>query len=368
MLEAEAEPAQHQTGHNSGVIHAGLYYAPGSLKARLCVAGRDALYAFCAEQEIPQRRCGKLLIARSAEELPALERLGERGRANGLEGLRRLAAEEITEIEPHAVGAGALHVLETGVVDYSQVSNALVRVVAESGGELRTGCRVLKIRRAAGELVLETSGGAFHARHVVNCAGLQSDRVARLCGVDPGVRIVPFRGEYYALSDRAAALVRALVYPLPDPRFPFLGVHLTRRIDGRVEAGPNAVLALRREGYSRTSFSAADTFSTLSYPGFWKLMRRHWRTGLSETGRTVSRSAFAAGVRELVPAVGDDDLQPAGCGVRAQAIDSAGRLLDDFHIVHSPQATHVVNAPSPAATASLAIGRHVAGLVVDALH
>lgn len=224
---------------------------------------------------------------------------------------------------------------------------------------------MLSLRRGSGELVLETTGGAFHARHVVNCAGLQSDRVARLFGVDPGVRIIPFRGEYLALSERAAALVRALVYPLPDPRFPFLGVHLTRRIDGRVEAGPNAVLALRREGYSRTSFSLADTFSTLSYPGFWKLMRQHWRTGLSETGRTVSRSAFAAGVRALIPAVVDDDLEPAGCGVRAQAIDSAGHLLDDFHIVHSPQATHVVNAPSPAATAALAIGRHVARLVVE---
>jgi L-2-hydroxyglutarate oxidase len=367
VLEAEAEPGQHQTGHNSGVIHAGLYYTPGSLKARLCVAGRDSLYAFCAEHGIPHQRCGKLLVARSREELPALDRLAERGRSNGLEGLRRLDAEEIAEIEPHAVGTGALHVPETGVVDYGQVSRALVRVVRDAGGEIRTGCRVVRIRRDGGDLVLETSGGDFHARHVVNCAGLQSDRVARLCGVDPEVRIIPFRGEYLALSETAAALVRALVYPLPDPRFPFLGVHLTRRIDGRVEAGPNAVLALRREGYRRTSFSLTDTLSTLSYPGFWKLMRRHWRTGLSETGRTVSRSAFAAGVRELIPAVGDDDLRPAGCGVRAQAIDGEGRLIDDFHIVHSAGATHVVNAPSPAATASLAIGRHVADLVVNSM-
>ena len=365
VLEAERCLAQHQTGHNSGVIHSGLYYKPGSLKARNCAAGREEMYEFCAEHRIPHERCGKLVVATQASELPALDELERRGRANGLQGLRRLRAGEVQEHEPHVVGIAGLHVPETGIVDYTAVTQAFARIVCEEGGDVWTDARVRRVQRRDGTLVLETARGAVGARFLINCGGLQSDRVARMCGVDPGVRIVPFRGEYYELVPERRGLVRHLVYPVPDPRFPFLGVHFTRMIHGGVEAGPNAVLAFRREGYTRTSLSTRDTAEMLGYPGFWRMASSYWRMGAAEMYRSFSKRAFVRALQALVPELCGEDLHPAGAGVRAQALDPEGRLLDDFRIVEAPRMVHVLNAPSPAATASISIGRSIAEMAVS---
>ena len=362
VLEAESELARHQSGHNSGVIHAGLYYPPGSFKARLCTSGREELYRFCQEQDIPHRRCGKVVLATNETELPALEKLESRARENGLDGVERLDTEAIREREPHAAGVAALWVPQTGVVDFAKVTRALARDLEEAGGEVRADSRVVGIRRHPRELVLETESGAVHCSYLVNCAGLQADRIARLSGFRPEVRIVPFRGEYYQLVPDRRELARGLIYPVPDPRFPFLGVHFTRTIDDEVEAGPNAVLALSREGYSRWSFSLRDTGEVLTYPGFWRLAGSYWQTGVGEMHRSLSTSAFVAGLQRLVPAVTTRDVQPAGSGVRAQAVDNRGRLLKDFSILEDERTIQVLNAPSPAATASLAIGRHVASI------
>ncbi len=359
LLEAEDRLAAHQTGHNSGVIHSGLYYKPGSLKAETSTAGREALYRFCSEEGIRHERCGKLVVATEERELPALAELARRGQANGLTGLRRLAAGEIPDYEPAAAGIAALWVPETGIVDYPAVTQAMARRFERLGGEIRLGSRLRRVRRRAGGLALE-AGGEVEARAVVNCAGLACDRVARLCGVAPAVRIVPFRGDYYELRPERRSLVRGLIYPVPDPALPFLGVHLTRRVGGEVEAGPNAVLALAREGYSRTAFSLVDAASALTYGGTWRLMRRFWRSGLGEVRRAFSRRRFAAALARLVPALGADDILPAGCGIRAQAVDPAGRPVDDFLFQEGPHSLHVLNAPSPGATASLAIGETVA--------
>ncbi len=360
LLEKEPRLAAHQTGNNSGVIHSGLYYRAGSLKARNCVAGRQALYRFCEEHDIAHERCGKLVVATRPEQLPALEELERRGRANGLTGLQRLAAGELAEHEPHCTGTAGLFVPETGIVDYIAVTEAMAAHVRELGGTIATSAGVRAVRSLPGELVVETASGSHHARHLVNCGGLQCDRVARLCGVEPGIRIVPFRGEYWKLAPDRCHLVRGLIYPVPDPTFPFLGVHFTRRITGGVEAGPNAVLALEREGYTRFSFSPRDTLETLTYPGFVRLAVRYWRTGFGEVWRSFSRRAFARALAELVPEVTAADLVPGGAGVRAQALDRHGNLLDDFHIVEAERSLHVLNAPSPAATASLAIGATIA--------
>lgn len=365
VLEAEADVARHQSGRNSGVVHAGLYYQPGSLKARLCAEGREALLRFAAEQGIAHERCGKLVVATSAEELPRLDELERRAAANGL-GVERLrGGVEIRAREPHAAGVEGLLVPETGIVDFPAVARALAR----SAGELRTGWRVTAIEPANGGVLVRCgkAGEAIAARHLVNCAGLQSDRVARLAGLRPPVRILPFRGEYFDLARERRSLVRHLIYPVPDPRFPFLGVHLTRRVDGGVEAGPNAVLAWRREGYRRGSFSARDTLSTLTFPGFWRLAARFWRTGLAESRRSGNRSRFAASLSPLVPEIAAADLEPGGSGVRAQAVDRNGRLVDDFAILDGPAMTHVLNAPSPGATACLAIGEEIARRVSVAL-
>ena len=360
VLEAEGRLAAHQSGHNSGVIHSGLYYRPGSLKARTCREGREELYRFCDAAGIPHRRTGKLVVATRQAELTALARLEERGRANGLQGLRRLAAAELKEVEPAAVGVAGLWVPETGVVDFARVAEALAAQMQQAGGEVLTGARVHAIRRDGRGLMIATTRGDFRAALLVNCAGLQADRVARLAGADPGVVIVPFRGEYYELVPERRALIRSSIYPVPDPALPFLGVHFTRTVADRVEAGPNAVLAWAREGYRRRDVSWRDLAGTLSYGGFWKMARAHWRAGLAELGRSYSKRLFVRALRRLVPEVGAADLVPAGSGVRAQAVDATGRLLDDFHIVESDAAIHVLNAPSPAATASLAIGREVA--------
>jgi (S)-2-hydroxyglutarate dehydrogenase len=365
ILEAEGHLAVHQTGHNSGVIHAGLYYRPGSLKAQLCVSGREALYRFCAEHGIQHERCGKLVLATHAGELPMLDELERRGRANGLTGLRRLRAEEISEYEPHARGVAALLVPETGIVNYAAVTAAYAAEVRQAGGQVETDARVHGCRRTRDGLVLETARGDVHCLGLINCAGLYSDRVARLCGVHPASHIVPFRGEYYEIVPERHHLVRNLIYPVPAPRYPFLGVHFTRTIDGGREAGPNAVLAWLREGYKRGSFSLRDTAEMLGFGGFWRMGRAHWRMGLAEAYRSMSTPAFVSALQRMVPELHTADVRRAGSGVRAQALGPDGKLLDDFHIVDAERMIHVLNAPSPAATASIAIGETIAARAVE---
>lgn len=365
VLEAEPSLAMHQTGHNSGVIHSGLYYKPGSLKARTCIAGRDDMYRFCAEEGIPHRRCGKLVVAVREDELPRLAILEERGRANGVTA-RRVGPQEIREREPEVVGIAGLWIEETGVVNYSMVTEAMARRLMRLGGEVRVNHRVLAIRHELAEQILETTGGVVRAKLLINCAGLQCDRVARLAGVDPGVRIVPFRGEYYTLRPDRASLVRGLIYPVPDPALPFLGVHFTRGIDDVVEAGPNAVLALRREGYSWRDVSVRDVADWAVFPGFWRMARMQWRNGMAEVRRSLSRRRFLESLQAIIPSLSDADIERGGSGVRAQAVGLDGRLIDDFYIQTGPATIHVLNAPSPAATASLAIGRDIADRVLGA--
>jgi L-2-hydroxyglutarate oxidase len=365
VLEAEDRLAAHQTGNNSGVIHAGLYYKPGSLKARNCVEGREAMYRFCQEHGIAHERCGKVVVATEPGELPALDELERRGRANGLHGLRRLTPEGIREHETHVTGIAGLFVPETGIVDYPAVALKYADLVRRAGGEIRTSARVRSVTHRGAGFVLETTAGEVPCRNLITCGGLQADRVARLCGVRPGVQVVPFRGEYYQLAPERCHLVRNLVYPVPDPRFPFLGVHFTRMVHGGVEAGPNAVLALRREGYHRWSFSPRDALVMASYRGFWRMAWRYGRTGMGELYRSFSKRAFLKALRRLLPELALDDLRPAGAGVRAQAVEPSGALVDDFRIVKGERMVHVLNAPSPAATASLSIGRTVADMAAE---
>lgn len=368
LLEKEKGLARHQTGHNSGVIHSGLYYRPGSLKARTCVEGRKALVRFCRDQGVDFDPCGKLVVATREEELPVLQGLLERGRQNGLVGVKLLSAEEIPSLEPNASGLAALHVPETGIVDYVRVAEAFAVQIRKKGGQIRTEVPLRAVRKEAKGLRLETPRGDFHCGILVNCAGLHSDRLARLSGVDPGVQIIPFRGEYYELLPDRRSLVRNLIYPVPDPAFPFLGVHFTRMMDGRVEAGPNAVLAFRREGYSRLSFSLRDLSEVMTSAGFWRLARRYWRAGFSEFRRSFSKRLFLADLQRLMPDLQAGDIARGGAGVRAQAVNAEGQLLDDFHIVEAESMVHVLNAPSPAATASISIGETVAARVLERLH
>ena len=360
LVEAEPELGRHQTGHNSGVVHSGLYYLPGSRKAATCAAGREALFAYAAERGIPHERCGKLVVAVEEGELPRLAELERRGRANGLAGLERLDAAGVREREPEAAGLAGLWVPETGIVDYRAVTGALAADLRGAGGEIATGARLERIERNGRTLRAVAGGRGVQARFLVGCAGLQSDRVARLCGLAPRVRIVPFRGDYWELVGAGRARVRNLLYPVPDPDLPFLGVHLSRHVDGSVEAGPSAVLAWRREGYSRAAFSPRDAASTLAFPGFWRFAPRHLRAGLRELARAWSGRRFLADLQRLVPALGPDEVRRAGCGIRAQALGRDGRLVDDFVWEEDEGMIHVLNAPSPAATASLAIGREIA--------
>ncbi|HXV75719.1 MAG TPA: L-2-hydroxyglutarate oxidase [Candidatus Polarisedimenticolaceae bacterium] len=360
VVEAENRVATHQTGHNSGVVHSGLYYRPGSSKALYCIDGREAIRRFCERNGIPHECCGKVVVATSREQLPALDELERRGTANGLQGLERLDPAGLERVEPHVRGVAALRVPQTGIVDFTRVARAMAAELSTRGGSLLTGWRVRRVERLSDRFRLSSDGASLTCRHLVNCAGLQSDRVARMCGVRPGLRIVPFRGEYYRLRPGRERLIRHLVYPVPDPRFPFLGVHFTRMIDGGVTAGPNAVLALDRNGYSRGSFSLRDALSIASYGGFWRLAARHWRAGLDEFRRSSSRPAFVGALRRLVPQLSPDDVEPHTAGVRAQAVAPDGRLLDDFHIIERERMLHVLNAPSPAATASLSIGEALA--------
>jgi L-2-hydroxyglutarate oxidase len=361
VIEAEDRLAAHQSGNNSGVIHSGLYYKPGSLKAKNCVEGREALYRFCQEHDVPHERCGKLVVATSEEQRPALNVLEERGVANGLKGLKRLSSpEELREYEPHVRGIAGLWVPETGIVDFVKVAEVYAEQIRARGGEVLLGARVVGFRRETGGIVLETTRGPVQARYLINCAGLQSDRIARLCGCRPRLRIVPFRGEYYELLPHARSLVRNLIYPVPDPQFPFLGVHFTRMIHGGVEAGPNAVLALKREGYKRWSFSSRDLRDIMGNPAFWRIARRYWKTGLGESFRSFSTRSFVASLQELIPAITTRDVKRGGAGVRAQALDDNGTLVDDFRIEEGERMIHVLNAPSPAATASISIGESIA--------
>ncbi|MDM8530475.1 L-2-hydroxyglutarate oxidase [Anaerolineales bacterium HSG25] len=362
VLEAEDRLAAHQTGNNSGVIHSGLYYKPGSLKAKNCAEGREAMYQFCEAHDIPHERCGKVVVAIEERELPALDALYERGTANRLQGLKRLNGSELKEYEPHLVGIAGLLVPDTGIVDYTQIANTYAKLIAKAGGVIQVGAQVTGCHRLSNELRLETTQGEIRTRYLINCAGLYSDRIAKMCGVDTKIQIVPFRGEYYELTPEKEHLVNNLIYPVPDARFPFLGVHFTRMIQGGIEAGPNAVLAFKREGYQRSSFDPRDSWQTFSNPGFWRLAGKYWQTGFGEFYRSFSSQAFVQALQRLIPEVETTDVTRAGAGVRAQAMEPSGALVDDFRIVHAKRMTHVLNAPSPAATASLSIGQTIAAL------
>ncbi|MGI8517811.1 MAG: L-2-hydroxyglutarate oxidase [Acidimicrobiia bacterium] len=358
IVEKEDRVGAHQSGHNSGVIHSGLYYRPASLKARLAVTGAKALYELCTERGIPHRRSGKLVIASDRSQIPALEELERRGRANGLESLRRLEANEIPDIEPEASGVAALSVPSAGVVDFSRVADELAADLIAQGGTLRLGHAVRRIRSADGVLEIVAGDGSFRSRFLVNCAGLQSDRVAALAGIEPAVRIVPFRGEYYTMA--GGPRVNSLIYPVPNPRFPFLGVHFTHRIDGSVELGPNAVVALGREHYRGARPNWADVAETLRYRGFQKLAAANLWAGVRELANSRSRRLYTQLAQKLVPALQSEHLRPGGVGIRAQAVDRAGMLVDDFVIERTANSIHVLNAPSPGATACMVIGRFVA--------
>jgi len=359
LLEKETGVGRHQSTHNSGVLHAGLYYQPGSLKARLAVEGIRLMTAFCREHGVAHEICGKVVVATEDRELPALDVLWDRGCRNGLRDLRRLTPAELREIEPNVAGIAAIRVPEEGIVDYQAVCAALLRSIETAGGVVRTSSRVNRIDEVTDGWVVDTTTGAYACDYLINCAGLFSDRVAELAGIRRQVRIVPFRGEYFLLRPEAQSLVRHLVYPVPDARFPFLGVHFTRMIHGGVEAGPNAVLALAREGYSWRDFSARDTADALGFPGLWRFLGRYPSLCSAEIIRSLSKGLACRALQRLVPAITADDLQPGGAGVRAQAMHTDGTLIQDFWLEQRPRALHVLNAPSPAATASLAIAREL---------
>ena len=364
LIDKENSLAAHQTGNNSGVIHSGLYYKPGSLKATNCAVGREMMYSFCEEHSLPYDKCGKIVVATTAEEIPALNLLEERGIANGLNGLRRLSAEEIKEHEPYANGIDGLFVPQTGIVDYVAVTNKYAELINADGGEIKLNSKVNSVAKDRNEFVLSTQSEEYPTRFIVNCAGLQSDRIAKLCGVNPGLQIIPFRGEYYTIKKEKQYLVKNLIYPVPDIKFPFLGVHFTRMINGKVEAGPNAVLAFKREGYSKTDFSLQDLMEMGLYPGFWKMASKFYKMGIQEFRRSFSKELFVKSLQKLIPEIRSEDIEVGGSGIRAQALEQDGKLVDDFRIVEAMGMIHVLNAPSPAATASLSIGKTIAEMVI----
>lgn len=360
VIEKEKELARHQTGNNSGVIHSGLYYKPGSLKARNCIHGYDLLIRFCQEHSIPYELCGKVVVATSEEELPLLNNLFQRGEQNGLTGFRMLTAEALREYEPHVSGLAGFFVPQTGIVDYRMVAGRYGEVIRRQGGEIRLGEKVLNIIPERGQVSVVTDQTTYSTRILINCAGLYSDKIARLATPEIDVRIIPFRGEYYKLRKEREYLVKNLIYPVPDPNFPFLGVHFTRMMRGGVEAGPNAVLAFSREGYRKSDIRVGELTETLAWPGFRKVAAKYWKTGLGEMYRSFSKAAFTRALQKLIPEVREDDLVEGGAGVRAQACDRTGGLVDDFLIFEEEQLVNVCNAPSPAATSSLSIGESVA--------
>ena len=365
VVEKEDHIAAHQTGHNSGVIHSGIYYRTGSLKARNCVAGCASMKRFCAEHEIPYEESGKLVVATSPEEVPRLHQLHQRGIANGVERLRMLNRDDFRELEPNADGICALHVPTAGIVDYKLVAAKYAELITQAGADIVLRAKVTGLRDDEDANVVETSAGAFRASHVINCAGLYSDTITRMAGCKTDLEIIPFRGEYYEVRPERRHLVHNPIYPVPDPRFPFLGVHFTRHIDGSVEAGPNALLAFRREGYLAGNIDLAETVEMLQWPGFWKMARKYWKMGATEQYRAWIKPAFTRALQQMVPELAEDDLAPGGSGVRAQAVDRKGNLLDDFSFVRSKRMIHVCNVPSPAATASLEIGREVVDMLVS---
>jgi L-2-hydroxyglutarate oxidase len=364
LIEAENKFAPHQTGNNSGVIHSGLYYKPGSLKAKNCIEGRELMYRFCAENDIQHDRCGKIVIAVHDYEVPALHELEKRGLENGLKGLKRISKEEIKEHEPYAEGILGLYVPETGIVDYSMVTEKYVEFITGYGGTVLTSTKFLNLVRKNGEMIMETNKGEIKTRVLINCAGLQSDRIARKCGIKPNLQIIPFRGEYFTLVKEKEFLIKNLLYPIPDPKFPFLGVHFTRMIKGGVEAGPNAVLSFKREGYKKYDLSFMDTLQMISYGGFWKMAAKHYKMGIKEFYRSFNKSEFVSALQKLVPEIKSPDIYAGGAGVRAQALEPDGKLVDDFRIIEAKNMVHVLNAPSPAATASISIGNTIAGIAM----
>ena len=365
VLEKEKEVAQHQTGHNSGVIHAGIYYAPGSQKANFCSTGGKLLRNFCDEYGIAYDMCGKLIVATDDSEVPQLEELFKRGTENGAEGLRMVDQEEIKEIEPYSAGVKAILSPNTGIIDYFEVSQAYATRMRENGGDLLTNVEVISIENKDGLVYMNTTSGTVVAKYVLNCAGLHADTVARMMGVDVGVKIVPFRGEYFSIIPEKEHMVKGLIYPVPNPSMPFLGVHFTRRINGSVEAGPNAVLAFAREGYKKTDVNFKDTLGTLSYSGFWKMSAKYWKVGMHEQYRSLVKGVFVKSLQKLMPEITGDDLGDPGAGVRAQVIDSNGGLLQDFAIEASANAIHVLSAPSPGATSSLTISEYIVDLAQE---
>ncbi len=365
VIEKEDSVALHQSGRNSGVLHSGIYYRPGSLKAKNCQAGKQAMEAFCDREGIPYEKCGKVIVAVDDTQLPGLHDVYERGQRNGVT-CRVIDRAELADLEPHAAGIAAIHVPDAGIVDYVAVCQRFALRLTEAGGALKTSARLIGVR-SGDTVVLETTAGEVEVDWAINCAGLYCDRVATLARVTPEAKIVPFRGEYFQLADSATHLCRGLIYPVPDPRFPFLGVHLTRRIDGRVDAGPNAVLAFSREGYTKTDLRIGDLSEALFYPGFMRLALRFWRAGAGEMWRSLNKGAFVRALQQLVPELRADQLTPAPAGVRAQALSRAGALVDDFLIQQGPRFLHVINAPSPAATASLNIANLIAERLADGL-
>jgi len=360
LIEKDDQLAAQQSGHNSGVIHAGIYYEPESLKAQFCVEGHRALVEFCIQHRIPVVKCGKVIVANTDEQIGWLQQLHERGIDNGVPDLRIIDQRELREVEPHVAGARALYAPHSAVVDYKKVASAYAGIFQAAGGSIKLGTELLGAQQVKGQSRVETTAGAIEARLLINCAGLHSDVVAQRAGTKPGLRIIPFRGEYFELRSESRHLVNGLVYPVPNPDLPFLDVHLTPTVDGSVTAGPNAVLAGKREGYRWRDFAFGDMAATLSYGGFWRLVGRYWKPGAAEINRSLRKSVFVASVQRLVPEITASDLVPGHSGVRAQAVDGRGRLIDDFRIEETPGAIHVLNAPSPAATSSLMIGKFIA--------
>jgi len=367
LLEKEAALAMHQTGNNSGVIHSGIYYKPGSLKAKNCIEGYNQLLDFCNKEEIPYELCGKVIVATSDAEIPAMENIYKRGVENGLANIKKIGPEELKEHEPHVNGVAAIRVPQTGIIDYKLVAQTYGKRVQDKKGEIHLSEKVIGIQEKTNHSEVVTNKSSYQTKLVVNCAGLYSDKVAGLTITKPDVRIVPFRGEYYELTPEKHYLVKHLIYPVPDPNFPFLGVHFTRMINGGIEAGPNAVFAFKREGYHRTDIDFGDIWNALSWPGFRKVAGKYWKTGLGEIYRSFSKAAFTKALQKLIPEIQENDLVPGGAGVRAQACDRTGGLLDDFKILEDKQVINVLNAPSPAATSSLSIGKTVAELAVERL-
>ena len=364
LLEKENELAKHQTGNNSGVIHSGLYYKPGSLKATNCIHGYNLLIDFCQQNEIPFERCGKIVVATEKTELPLLENLYARGQQNGLQNLKKLGKEQLLEYEPHVAGLAGIFVPQTGIVDYKLVAQKYGDLIQSKGGQINLGERVLDIQSSEDKSVVVTQKASYTTKLVINCAGLYSDKVARMTVPNLNVKIIPFRGEYYKLTKEKEYLVKNLIYPVPDPNFPFLGVHFTRMAKGGVEAGPNAVLAFKREGYKKSDINLSELAETLAWPGFQKVAAKYWRTGFGEMYRSFSKAAFTKALQKLIPEIVESDLAPGGAGVRAQACDRSGGLVDDFLILEEKKVINVCNAPSPAATSSLAIGETVSKLAL----